>query len=194
MPHTTQPSYDAAPYHPRTLVHIFTVTFCINFLITFFTLLIVLSFLDPAFLFFLISKARQYGQQQSTLSHDFQTWRDKCKTLFEDPALVTILPQPPRDLATLYKNAGLSTAELKTERRIWHPDAWSQVPEPYKAEVNRMVTGVFQIVDAVYVGRQQSWWGRMLKARWNGSKYARSVSSSLFSSWQDGALWWKVSQ
>jgi hypothetical protein len=55
MPHTTQPSYDAAPYHPRSLIHIFTVTFCITFLVTFFTLLIVLSFLDPAFLFFLIS-------------------------------------------------------------------------------------------------------------------------------------------
>lgn len=55
MPHTTQASYDAAPHHPRSLMHTFTVTFCITFFATFLTLLIVLSFLDPAFILFLVS-------------------------------------------------------------------------------------------------------------------------------------------
>jgi hypothetical protein len=103
-----------------------------------------------------LQPSSNFSQQQSILSRDFHTWRDECKALLNDPASVTTLPQPPGDLATLYKNARLSTAELKNERRMWHPDAWSQVPEPYKAEVNRMVTGVFQIVNAIYVGRQQS--------------------------------------
>jgi hypothetical protein len=37
------------------------------------------------------------------------------------------------------------------ERQIWHPDAWSKVPEPHKAKVVKDVTQVFQIVNPIYV-------------------------------------------
>jgi hypothetical protein len=97
------------------------------------------------------SSSRQYIRHQETPSHDFQTWRNRCKVLAKDKASVAALPQPPKDLATLYKNANLSTAELKMERQIWHPDAWSKVPEPHKAKVIGIVTQVFQIVNPIYV-------------------------------------------
>jgi ABC-type multidrug transport system fused ATPase/permease subunit len=97
------------------------------------------------------SSSRQYIQHRETPSHDFQTWRNECKVLAKDKASVTALPQAPKDLAILYKRANLSTAELKMERQIWHPDAWSKVPEPHKAKVVKDVTQVFQIVNPIYV-------------------------------------------
>jgi hypothetical protein len=90
-------------------------------------------------------------QHRNIPSQDFYIWRNNCIALSKDKASITTLPQPPKDLATLYKNANLSTAELKRERQIWHPDAWSKVPEPHKVKVVRVVTEVFQIVNSIHV-------------------------------------------
>jgi hypothetical protein len=101
------------------------------------------------------SPRSQCNQRPNTLGHDFQTWRNKCKSLSNDKASVTALPQPPGDIAALYRNARLLTDELEKERLIWHPDTWSRVPEPHRANVIGVVTEISQIVNAMYDDREK---------------------------------------
>ncbi|THV64382.1 hypothetical protein D6D28_09951 [Aureobasidium pullulans] len=91
-----------------------------------------------------------HHQTQLELTRNFNLWRDRCNRLSQNLASVTAIPPPPsQDLAQSYKNANLALHELKEERRLWHPDKWCGVDERYRAQVTKMATQFFQIVQSM---------------------------------------------
>lgn len=98
----------------------------------------------------------------------FTEWRKDCRTLFQQPELITRMPQPPYSLCPsiacnttashlgvcshtlkrLYRTLRLDERELKDELRLWHPNGAkvNQVREGCKVQVLGMANEIARVL------------------------------------------------
>lgn len=116
-----------------------------------------------------VRHGRQQAPRASTSpTTSFAEWRKDCRTLFQQPELITRMPQPPYSLCSniacstttshlrvcshalkrLYRTLRLDERELKDELRLWHPNGAkvNQVEEGCKIQVLGMANEIARVL------------------------------------------------
>jgi len=115
----------------------------------------------------------RHGHQQAPRASrsptaSFADWRKDCRTLFQQPELITRMPQPPYSLCSniacstttshlrvcshtlkrFYRSLRLDERELKDELRLWHPNGAkvNQVGEGCKIQVLGMANEIARVL------------------------------------------------